>query len=92
MLSEAQQVLADLLSGQVVHMPVSTRLLLAQEIAVVKAVVSVVTDESLKISIRRATHRLEELPGPSCEPLCLQLDQTHKWKPPTTQCAGGFCL
>ena len=43
-----------------------------------KAVGGLVTDESLKISIRRATHGLEELPGPCCEPLCLQLDQTHK--------------
>jgi len=78
MLFDAQSVLADLLRAGFVHMPVSTRLLLAQVIAVVKAGGGLVTDESPKISIRRATHGLEELPGPCCEPLCLQLDQTHK--------------
>ena len=76
---EAQQFLTDLLNAGFVHVPVAVKAALVPTSVEAKPASSVPA-EPLKVAVKRATRLLEVLLGPSCEPMCVQLEKcaTHE--------------
>jgi len=71
---EAQQLLGELLaSGHVYELEPPKAA--AKPAPALANAASKVPDASLQTAIRRTARSLEDLLGPSCEPLCLQLEQ-----------------
>lgn len=76
---EARQLLTELLLAGFVHIPVPVKAAPAPT-SVDHKPASSAPAEPLKVAVKRATRLLEVLLGPSCEPMCLQLEKcnTHE--------------